>query len=465
MAKRISHISFLGYLTVMFVACNSGGSQTTAITQETVPDTLHVATLYGPTSYFNYRGQQMGFDYENVRRFAEDEGMVLDLQVAPSLQSLLKIVSTGEVELAAYPVPVIEEYNKLVKHCGVKEVTWQVLVQPAGKDIIKDVTELVGKTVYVEQDSKYHYRLKNLDHELGGGINIVPISRDSLITEDLIAMVDRGEIPLTIVDSDIAELNKSYFPHLNIGMKISLDQYSSWAVANDCDSLAMRIDRWGKRKENTQILRTIYKKYFEISKTPPPFEDPEEAFGVTIEKSGRVSPYDDLFKRHSSIPDYDWQLLAAIGFIESRFDNNVSSWAGAHGVMQLIPSTARAMGVEPELLLNPDVNILAAARLLKSLDDALAEKVPDKNERQLFVIAAYNCGLGHIFDAIALAEKYGLDPEMWLGNVSEAALLKSRPQYYNDPVVKNGYFRGRETVEFVDRVMSVYSYLKKETTK
>ncbi len=466
MAKVISHISSAVFLTVIFTACGSAGSQqTSAPVEKTAPDTLHVATLYGPTSYFNYRGQQMGFDYENVRRFAEDEGMVLDLKVAPSLQSLLKMMSAGEVDLAAYPVPVIEEYNKLVNHCGFKEVTWQVLVQPTGKELIKDVTELVGKTVYVEQDSKYHYRLKNLDHELGGGINIVPISRDSLITEDLIAMVDRGEIPLTIVDSDIAELNKSYFPHLDIGMKISLDQYSSWAVANGCDSLAVRINRWEKRKENTQTLRTIYKKYFEISKTPPQFENPEEEFGVTIEKSGRISPYDALFKRHCKIPDLDWQLLAAIGFIESRFDNDVSSWAGARGVMQLMPATARAMDVEPELLLNPDVNIMAAARLLKSLDDALLEKVPDKNERQLFVIAAYNCGLGHIYDSIALAEKYGLDPEVWLGNVSEAALLKSRPQYFNDPVVKNGYFRGRETVEFVDRVMSVYDYFKKETTK
>ncbi|MDE6444985.1 MAG: transporter substrate-binding domain-containing protein, partial [Muribaculaceae bacterium] len=174
------------------------------------PDTLHAATLYGPTSYFNYRGQTMGFDYENVKRFAEDEGMVLDLKIAPTLQSLLKMVQEGEVDLAAYPVPYIEEYNSLVRHAGHKEVTWQVLVQPAGAKRISDVTELVGKTVYVEKDSKYHYRLKNLNQELGGGIDIMPISKDSLITEDLIEMVDHGEIPLTVVDSDIAELNKSY---------------------------------------------------------------------------------------------------------------------------------------------------------------------------------------------------------------------------------------------------------------
>ncbi|MBD5355483.1 MAG: transglycosylase SLT domain-containing protein [Bacteroides sp.] len=467
MSKLITYIVSLSISGMAITGCGSGNRQV-AITPSSpntldTPDTLHAATLYGPTSYFSYRGQQMGFDFENVRRFAEDEGMVLDLKVAPSLPALLKMLTTKEVELAAYPVPVIEEYNSLVKHCGYKEVTWQVLVQPGGKDAIKDVTELVGKTVYVEKDSKYHYRLSNLNQELGGGIDIIPISRDSLITEELIAMVDRGEIPLTVVDSDVAELNKSYFPHLDTGLKISLDQYSSWAVATDCDSLALSINNWKKRKENSQIHRAIYKKYFEISKSPAPFDNPEEALGVKIKKRGHVSNYDALFKRYSSIPGYDWQLLASIGFNESCFDNDVVSWAGAMGVMQLMAATARSLDVEPELLVNPDVNILTAARLLKNLDDALADKVPDKNERILFVIAAYNCGLGHIYDSIALAKKYGLDPQTWTGNVSEAALLKSRPQYYNDPVVKNGYFRGSETVEFVEKVMSVYNYFKNST--
>lgn len=427
-----------------------------------VADTLRAATLYGPTSYFNYRGEIMGFDYENVKRFAEDEGMVLDLKVAPTLQALLKMVQDGEVDLAAYPVPYIEEYNNLVKHAGHKEVTWQVLVQPAGSNRISDVTQLVGKTIYVEKDSKYHYRLQNLDQELGGGIDIVPISRDSLITEDLIVMVDHGEIPLTIVDSDIAELNKSYYPRLDIGMKISLDQYSSWAVRNDCDSLAARLDRWDKKDDNSDMLRAVYKKYFEMSKNSGPYEDVTLTYGLKV-RDGKVSPYDETFKRHAHITGYDWQLLAAIGYNESRFDNSVVSWAGARGLMQLMPATARAMGISPDQLGNPDANVLAAARLLKKLDSSLESKVKNPAERMKFVVAAYNCGLGHIYDAIALADKYGLTPDVWTGSVSEAALMKSRPQYYNDPVVKNGYFRGRETTEFVERVMSAYEYFKKMT--
>lgn len=440
------------------VSCGGKNHNSSTNAEDAPPDTLHVATLYGPTSYFNYRGQEMGFDYENVKRFANDENLVLDLKVAPTLQSLLNMIENGDIDLAAYPIPVIEEYKNLAKHCGYKEVTWQVLVQPDGKDKISDVTQLVGKTIYVEQDSKYHYRLNNLNQELGGGINIVPINKDSLITEDLIRMVDLGEIPLTVVDSDIAELNKSYYPRLDIDMKISLDQYSSWAVRNDLDSLASRIDTWEKHRDNSDMMKEIYKKYFEISKNPTPYEDPVKSLGLNIKKGGKISVYDDSFKRHAHVSGYDWRLLAAIGFNESRFNNDIISWAGAQGLMQLMPVTAQTMGIDPSDLSNPDRNILAAAKLLKKLDSSLVDKVPDKDERLMFVIAAYNCGLGHIFDSIALAEKFGLDSTKWLGNVSEAALMKSRPQYYNDPVVKNGYFRGRETTEFVDKVMSVYNY-------
>lgn len=462
MRQHLRILTLLALGAILAAACShrSESRGSTTAPESTTPDTLRAATLYGPTSYFNYRGQEMGFDYENVKRFAEEEGMVLDLRVAPTLQALLKMVNDGEVDLAAYPVPSIEEYNNLVRHCGHKEVTWQVLVQPAGKEHISDVTQLVGKTVYVEKDSKYHFRLQNLNQELGGGIDIVPISRDSLITEDLIEMVDHGEIPLTVVDSDIAELNKSYYPRLDIGMKLSLDQYSSWAVRNDCDSLAERLDRWEKNSGNSETLRSVYKKYFEISKLPTPYGDVASDLGINLRKGGHISPYDNLFRRHASEAGFDWRLLAAIGFNESRFDNNVVSWAGARGMMQLMPATARSFGIDPEALTNPDACILAAARLLRKLDNDLAEYVADPEERIKFVVASYNSGPGHIYDAMALASKYGLKPDVWLGNVSEAALMKSRPQYYNDPVVKNGYFRGRETTEFVERVMSVYDYFR-----
>lgn len=461
--KMTNYTSVTALAIILFLSgCTGKGSKTkykpSSSDSTTKQDTLHAATLYGPTSYFNYRGQEMGFDYENLKQFAHDEGYVLDLKVVTSLKNLLDMVTSGKVDLAAYPIPLIDEFAQLVRHCGHKEITWQVLVQPHRDSLITDVTQLVGKTVYVEKDSKYQYRIANLNQELGGGIQIIPIDKDTLIIEDMIEMVDRGEIPLTVVDSDIAALNRSYFPHLDISLKVSLDQYSSWAVRKDCEELAEQLDNWGKRKETNEAIKSVYRKYFEISKESPFYDVSGNTFGLNLKKGDPLSPYDNLFKQYGPTYGFDWKLLAAIGFNESRFKSDIISWAGARGVMQLMPTTAKAMGINNIEI--PENNIHAAARLLKKLDESLESKVPDDSERMKFVVASYNCGLGHVYDAIALAEKYGFNPKLWTGNVSEAALMKSRPQYYNDPVVKNGYFRGRETVDFVDRVMDVYQYYK-----
>ncbi|MCH5228222.1 MAG: transglycosylase SLT domain-containing protein [Muribaculaceae bacterium] len=426
-------------------------------------DTLKVVTLYGPTSFFLYRGEEMGIDYDNVKKFADDEGMFLELKVLNNISELIEALKTGEADLAAYPVPSISEYKSEVIHCGPQEVTRQVLVQKNNSEKINDVTELIGKEVYVEKASKYHYRLENLNEELGGGIEIRPIDNDTIIEEDLLAMVSHGEIPFTVVDSNIASLYKSAYPDLDISIPISSDQGASWAVANGLDSLAKKIDRWENRSHSSDFIKSIYKGYYDRTYSQV-FDNNLSYFKkLNLSKGASVSSYDGLFKNNANLSGYDWRLLAAIAFCESRYNPGVESRFGAKGLMQVMPNTAKAVGIEPASLGNPDQNIKAAAKILKRLDNSLESRVSDPEERIKFVVAAYNAGLGHIYDAIALADKLGLDAGKWTGNVSVAALMKSRPEYYNDPVVRNGYFRGRETVDFVDHVTGIYRYLKENT--
>ncbi len=296
----------------------------------------------------------------------------------------------------------------------------------------------------------------NLDDELGGGIVIHAINRDTMITEDLIEMVHTGEIPFTIVDSDIAELNRSYFPDLDIDLQLSLDQVGSWAVRADNSTLAEKIDAWSGNLKTSSYNKALYKKYFEMSKvTPDGGTDFDE--DAEIADDGTISMFDAYFQMYADLAGCDWRMLAAICFAESRFNPAVESWAGAKGLMQIMPATAEALGYPSSSISNPEQNIRIGAILVGKLDESLKKKIRNPEERIKFVVASYNSGLGHISDAIALAEKYGLDPEVWTDNVGKAALWKSKPRYFNDPVVKNGYFRGRETVEFVDRVMAVYN--------
>ncbi|MDO4334421.1 MAG: transglycosylase SLT domain-containing protein [Bacteroidales bacterium] len=146
--------------------------------------------------------------------------------------------------------------------------------------------------------------------------------------------------------------------------------------------------------------------------------------------------------------------------MESHFNADSKSWAGALGLMQVMPRTATSMGYTAEEMMNPVKNVDVAVKTLLQLDKMLTKRIPDREQRMDFMLASYNSGPGHILDAIALADKYGMDPAVWEGNVEKAAVMKSKPAYYRDPVVKNGYFRGQETVNFVRKVRGAYNLFR-----
>lgn len=435
-------------------------AETSEVRRE-LPDTLRVATLYSPTSYFLYRDQEMGYDYSLVTQWAQEKGMVVDLTVAPSMGRMIELLDSGMVDLAAYEIPVTAEYKQQVVACGPEYVTTQVLVQPLkdGKPEITDETQLIGRDVYVEAGSKYDYRLRNLDSELGGGIKIHEVDRDTLITEDLVGMVSDGTIPLTVVDSDIARINKTYYRDLDVSLPLSFPQKASWGVAPGNEWLADSVNAWFLQEAPKRRQAELLKRYFELSKNG----DEDFTGPVTLDLSkGKISPYDDIFKATGAAHGWDWRMLAAIGYAESGFNNHLVSWAGARGLMQIMPRSAVAYGLPLDKIEDPKANIEAAGRILSDLDRALSKKVPDRGERQKFVIAAYNSGIGHIYDAIALAGKYGRNPLVWDGNVEQALLMKANPEYYSDPVCRNGYFGGRHTVAYVRKVSGLYDRFKKK---
>ena len=438
--------------------CRSGaskGEETPDTLSHRLPDTLRVGTLYSPLSYFIYREQQMGYDYDLVTRLGADKGMAIDLHVANSMASLLEMLDSGQIDLIAYEVPITAEYRDRVLPCGNENITSQVLVQPKRDDgsRIDDVTQLVGKEVYVEKDSKYEHRLNNLNSELGGGIIIHPIDRDTLITEDLITMVSEGKIPLTVVDSDIARINKTYYNDLDITLPVSFPQRSSWGVSPSKPWLADSISAWMGEDAPKRTRAELMKRYFELSKNDG------STFTLDLSK-GHISPYDKLFRKHAATLGWDWRLLAAQGFAESRFDSTVVSWAGARGIMQIMPGTARAYNLPASRMTNPEASIETAVAIIRDLDKSLSTRVKDPEERKKFVVAAYNSGIAHVYDAIALAAKYGKDPQVWYGNVEEAIMMKSKPEYYNDPVCRYGYFRGRQTTAYVKKVFDFYNRTK-----
>lgn len=443
-------------LLTAFASCS--GSHKAAAGTNPLPDTLVVGTLYSPTSFFIVKGDTLGYDYDRIRDFARDKGISVKFVVEKSMKSLVDRLQKHEIDVIAYEVPETAEFKEQVLNCGSPDTTYQVLVQQKGDKAVTDVTRLVGKDVWVERGSRYEARLHNLDNELGGGIKIHAVNNDTVMAEDLIEEVAEGKLPMTVVDSDLAMFYKAYFSNLDISLKVSFPQQSSWAVDKSRQWLADSIDSWCNSASGKQISKNVKYRYFVLSKKTT---SDSTKTAISHHAKGLISSYDHLFKQFSGNGKWDWRLLAAICMTESHFQPQAVSWSGAVGIMQVMPSTGRSYGVKSRSqLAEPETNVMVAVKCLNEIDQYLKATVCDRQERQKFILAAYNAGIGHVCDAIALARKFGKDPHVWYGNVEEAILWKSNPEYYNDPVCRFGYFRGRQTVAYVKEVERHYSRFK-----
>lgn len=220
---------------------------------------------------------------------------------------------------------------------------------------------------------------------------------------------------------------------------------TGWAVQPDNKELADTLNRWFKPEMITEITQ---RERFLLSTRSVT----RRVYSPMLNRSqGIISRYDHYFQRYAPIARWDWRLMAAQCYQESTFDPMAQSWAGARGLMQIMPATATHLGLPLGSIHNPEDNIAAAAKYIKELNARFAD-VP-ASERVSYVLASYNGGHYHIRDAMALARKNGKDPNRW-ENVKEFVLKLSSPAYYRDKVVKYGYMRGSETVDYVEKINS-----------
>lgn len=417
---------------------------------------LVALTVNGSTSYFNYRGEPMGFQYELAQQFARSLGVKLKLKVVKDESELVDSLLQGAGDLIAYDLIITNPLKDNLTFCGEENITHQVLVQRKGKKALKDVTQLIGKDVYANP-GVFLNRLVNLNNELGGGIHIHEVPTDTATSEELITWVAEGTIDYTVATEEIARINRTYYPNLDIGMSVSFDQRSSWAVRKTSPLLAEAADKWHKENINSKEFKASARRYFELNKHP--------SYGPILSvKDGKISHYDDLFRKYAGQIGWDWRLLASLAYTESNFNPKVVSWAGAKGLMQLMPATSRALGVPKGKEDDPEESIKAAVKYIASMQKTFA-KANGKEDQQKFILAAYNAGIGHVTDAMALAEKYGRNRYVWEHNVAHFILLKSEKEYYLDPVCKNGYLRGSDTYRFVREITNRAEYYKKKVKK
>ena len=427
-------------------------------------DTLRAITSYSSTSYFLYRGQPMGYEYELLERLAEHLDMELEIVVADNLNEVFSMLHKGEGDLVAHGLTITKQRKKRVDFTEHHTITKQVLVQrkPQNwrkmklhnikKQLIRSPIELIGAPVTVRRNSSYYTRLQNLSEEIGGDIDIR--EAPGVETEELIKQVANGKIKYTVADQNIAAINKTYMPELDIETAISFPQRIAWAVRKSSPQLKKALNEWilGLRKQTDYYV--IYNKYFKNQK----------AFATRArseffsKKGSSISEYDELLIQGAEQLGWDWRLLASLSYQESQFNPRTESWAGARGLLQVMPKTAKSYGVSN--LFEPQNSVNAGVAHIKMLQKFWA-KIPDSTERMKFVLGSYNVGQYHVEDARRLAKKNGADPNVWNDNVAEYLLKKAQEEYYTDPVVKYGYCRGREPYKYVKEILERYAHYRK----
>lgn len=473
MAVKIKYILIsVLFILFLFVSCSTenkepekNNTRTVDLDQIIKRGKLVALTGYNAYSYFIYKGQPMGYEYELLQLLGNYLGVEVEIKIKPSIKEMISGLNNFEGDIIAFNLTVTKARAQEVAFTYHHNTTKQVLVQrrPVNwrrmrlheieEKLIRSPLELEGKTIYVRAGSSYLMRMKNLSEEIGGEINIVE-APENLTTEDLIRMVAEGEIDYTVSDENIAELNQAYYPILDVSTELSLPQKIAWAVRKTSVKLLDTINVWIQKMRKKTDYYVIYNKYYK-NRIAYAQRRRSEFFAL---ESGKISEYDNIIKSYAKELGWDWRLLAAQIYQESQFDPNAKSWAGAEGLMQLMPATAAQYGVTNPR--DPIQSLNAGFKYMIWLDNFWRDYVPEKEERMKFVLASYNVGFGHILDAMKLADKYGANSKVWNDNVEKYLLLKSKKKYYTDPVVRNGYCEGRETVKYIREIFQRYYHYK-----
>ncbi|MDW8330352.1 MAG: transporter substrate-binding domain-containing protein [Cyclobacteriaceae bacterium] len=415
-------------------------------------------------SYFIYRGQPMGFEYELLQNLAHYLQVDLRLQIGSGIEQGIEKLTNGEVDILAYPLTVTLDRTRLIKFIDPLFESRQVLVQRKPENwrslttdeinrmLIRRPVDLINKEVYVMRNSSFVQRLRNLSEETGGEI-IIHEDSAGATSESLIKAVAEGKIDYTVTDDYLAQVNAAIYPNLDIETEISLPQQIAWAVRHTSPELLKAVNQWLSTIKKEPTFMVIYNRYFKsLRNLQLRIQSDYSSLG-----GNKISPYDELIKEGAARLNWDWRLLAALIYQESKFNPKNESWAGAAGLMQLMPETAQRFGAADPF--DPAQNIRAGVKFLKHLDTYWQKEHVQEEDRIKFVLASYNAGLSHVIDARKLASVFGGNPSSWK-DVEFYLLKKSDPKYYKHPVVMAGYCLCEEPVNYVKEILRIFEEYK-----
>ena len=407
---------------------------------------IRVATTYSKTNFFIDKGVQRGTVAEAFKLFEDELNTKLktkNLRVTVfflpmSRDELLTAVAEGRADLAAASLTVTPERQKLVDFSSAtKSDVSEIVVTGPGAPAIASVDDLAGQEVFVSPATSYHASLVALNAQLkakGKKEVVIKPAPNELETEDVLEMVNAGLVKITIADSYLAEYWKQVLPALVPHPTVAVRTGGSLGVAmrKNSPQLMAEVDAWIKRNgPRTTFGNLLTQRYLKSTK-----------FAKSATSQAEMKRLQDIvafFRKYGDQYDLDYLLMAAQGFQESGLNQGAKSQVGAIGVMQVMPATGKDLKVGD--INQVENNIHAGVKYIRfMIDQYFAKEQMDRLNRGLFAFAAYNAGPGRVQQLRREAEKRGLDPNRWFGNVEQIASERI----------------GRETVTYVSNIYKYY---------
>ena len=408
---------------------------------------LRVATRNAPTTYYQGPLGSKGFEYELAKDFANYLNVDLEMVVYDSIEDILEAVKNKQVDLAAAGITKTNTRKKTFLFGPTYQDIEQQVICNRKHKAPKKIADLVGRDLHVISLSSYVERLNELAKEHP---NLKWVEHTNTSTEALIHQVANGEIECVISDSNIIKLNQRYFPNLKTGMSITDKQSLAWALNKDSSTLKQVLNDWFVQYKALNQLSLLEQHYYYYV----PIFDYVNIRALHRRIDSRLPKYQPLFEQAAIENDLNWILLAAQSYQESHWNPRAKSPTGVRGMMMLTLPTAKQVGVKSRIDAEQSIN--GGAIYMSSLMGRLPESIPDRT-RFWYGLAAYNIGMGHLYDARNLARKLGKNPDSW-DDMQEVLPLLANKKYYSR--LRYGYARGSEPVEYVKRVRHYRDIIK-----
>lgn len=400
---------------------------------------LKVLFEYSPTSFYFYKGTNMGFEYEMLKAFSKEIGVKLKVELIKDFSEAERKIIYGDAQILACNYTITKErkqkFDFTIPYLRTPQVLIQRMPWDSTPEYIKDPIQLIHKKIVVASNSSYLQRLSHLQEELGDTIFYQSASQ-KITPEDLMRFVSEKKVDYTVVDNHIAVASAYEFKNLDHHMRLSVKQQIAFGLRKNTPLLRYKLNKWIKTFKKTPHYHFLKQKYYhgkELSELT--YDDYLNAGG------GTLSAYDKIFKREATNEHIEWQLVAAVVQQESNFKPYIKGKGGAFGLMQFMPNTGRRYGVNPES--SPSTQIKAGTKKIKT-DLKLWNEIQNPNQKIKFALATYNAGHAPILKAQKRAIQMGLDPMVWDNNVEKALVKK----------------RGRRVAHYVKQVYKRYATFK-----